>query len=1099
MPRVGTVEEILIDAQSLERKYEWLEAAGLYKQVEGMLGKKELMRMSEIQARIGFCLYKAAFQAENQEEFRQRLRHAIEAYEKANHLYAMLSGPKNKPETRCFEAMRAYLSYWLATETSERKRLIDECWKLTKEVLENTRKSENASDYGKTFNLVSSSAYHKFVLEWDFETGGKTIREAMEYGEHAITLLSSIGDPQELAMAYAKTAIYLGWFGWSFSPYLDQKERHYSKARDYWRKATELSEETALLALLSIFNEGEIWNINEMLVHYEKALKYAQKTRDKLLIGTALDWLAYATFLSVWTIEDPDQKKEVAERALNYAENAKRNFSSISFKSSRGGPLWTAAPHAWYRYRMALSETNFETRRGLLEKAIEDGTYAVTEAEDTGYPFAAVHAHSILSRAQLRLAQIESTPAQKKQLLQDALVHHKESIGIAEHLYRFHYANLASLWYTVADLKAELSNIEKSPQEREKVIQEAISDKQRGLQLTMKEAPLLEKMGESIAFRFLGQHQYSYGELLNRLYALTGNTEHLTNAIKAFEEAAESLQKLNMASRVAECYWKAARCWNTIDNHLKAAESFNLASDNYMSAAEKIPQLKDFYRDHGVYMQAWSEIERARHDHERQDYNSAKEHFVKAADLHRSLKQWSYLGPNYSAWSKVEYAEELSRREQSEEAIKAFEQASGLFSETEKSLQTQLTKIEEKDEKQMAANMIKASHLRRDYCIARIVLEEARILDKKGDHFFSSRKYGSAAEAFEKITAVLAGGQEQRELRLFVILSRAWERMTGAESEASPTLYAEASQLFEEAKDFGQGDRVKMLMLGHSRFCKALEAGTKFADTRDPEMYVEATKLLGSAANYYNKADFRNVSEYAKATKLLFDAYLYMDNAQKEVAPDKKAKLYVMAEKVLQTSAGSFMKAEHPEKREQVLRLLNKVVEERELALSLNEMLHVPSIVSATAAFATPTPTHENPVGLERFENADIQANVIARQTELNVGENLNLEIELVNAGKGPALLTKITEIIPEGFELIEKPSICRVEDSYLDMKGRRLDPLKTEEIRLLLKPKVQGKFTLNPKVLYLDENGRYKSHEPGAISIIIKELGIRGWLKGER
>jgi hypothetical protein len=206
-----------------------------------------------------------------------------------------------------------------------------------------------------------------------------------------------------------------------------------------------------------------------------------------------------------------------------------------------------------------------------------------------------------------------------------------------------------------------------------------------------------------------------------------------------------------------------------------------------------------------------------------------------------------------------------------------------------------------------------------------------------------------------------------------------------------------------------------------------------------------------------------------------------------------------MIERVLQTSAGSYTRAEHPEKREQVLKLLQKAKEEEELATSMTEALYAPSIVSVTTAFASPTPTQEEAVGSERFEHADIQANLILRQKELKIGESLDLEIELVNAGKGPALLIKVNELIPEGFELVEKPENYRVEDSYLNMKGKRLDPLKTEDVKLILKPNVQGVFPLKPKVLYLDENGNYKSHEPEPVTITVKELGIRGWLKGER
>jgi hypothetical protein len=138
-------------------------------------------------------------------------------------------------------------------------------------------------------------------------------------------------------------------------------------------------------------------------------------------------------------------------------------------------------------------------------------------------------------------------------------------------------------------------------------------------------------------------------------------------------------------------------------------------------------------------------------------------------------------------------------------------------------------------------------------------------------------------------------------------------------------------------------------------------------------------------------------------------------------------------------------------------------------------------------------------VGLEKFEMANVQANLVTRQKELKVGEALDLEIELVNAGKSSAQLIKITEVIPTGFDLAEKPEIYRVEDSYINMKGKRLDPLKTEEVRVSLKAKSQGVFELKPKVLYLDENGKYKVHEVEPANIVVKELGIKGWLKGER
>jgi len=1096
---VLSVEEILHQVEQSEKDYDWLGAAESYGKAINLLPEDDFSRKGDITERLGYAFYRAAFQAENNDEFRERMRQSVANYQKAKEFYGRLNEQVRTPRTFRCDAMIAYTGYWLAPQVSEKKRLLDECWKLTKEALKSLDKAGSALEYGETYNQLSSSAQERYCFESNFQLREELIREAMHFGELAIILLSRVSAPYELAKAYVKTAMYLSVFAMYFTSDMDDKEGYYRKGLGYWQKATELSEETAFLELLSLTSAESPaeWSVSELLVQYGKALEYARKTKDKYLVGTALEWLKYATGWTRAPLEDPDKIREVTEKVLQYSKDAKHQFSIISYAS----PYyvnWTGAAYAEYYQNLADLETDLRKKRDLLEKAMVEYAVAVKQAEGEGYPDVIGLMHGKLGVCLVSLAKMETNSEEKRKLLESADEHLKISMELRGQLERFNYWNLGALWMTLANLRAELSQIETDDEKKKNMLEEAVSYSERDLQLCIKSNAYLEKKGDLILCGYLGLRQYVYGERLGLLYGLTHNHEVQRKAIKAFKDSAESFQKLNLVSRVAESCWKVARSYDALGEHLKAAENFNFASDNYKRAAEKIPQLKDFYQEHACYMAAWSEIEKARHHHERQEYGLAKEHFEKAADLHRPLKKWGYLAPNYCAWANVEDAEDFSRKEQCEESIQAFEQAIKLFDETKRSLHNELSKIEDLTEKQMANSMATATNVRQEYCEARIALEEAKILDKKGDHYASSQKYGSAAETFEKLSQALESEQEQREFKFITSLSRAWQKMTRAEAEASPTLYFEASQLFEKAKEFGPTERIKMLTLGHSRFCRALEAGTRFVDTRDATLHDAVIQHLGSAADYYLKAGFQNASEYAKATKLFFDAYVHIGNAERETDPEKKTKLYTMAEKILQTSAGSFLKAEHPEKREQVLRLMEKVKEERELALSLSEVLHASAIVSTTV-FSAPTPTHESAVGLERFEQADIQANLIVRQKELKIGEPLNLEIELVNAGKGPALLIKVNKMIPEGFDLTEKPENCRVEDSYIDMKGKRLGPLKTEELRLVLKPRVQGAFVLKPTVLYLDENGRYKSHEPESVTIIVKELGIKGWLKGER
>jgi hypothetical protein len=107
-----------------------------------------------------------------------------------------------------------------------------------------------------------------------------------------------------------------------------------------------------------------------------------------------------------------------------------------------------------------------------------------------------------------------------------------------------------------------------------------------------------------------------------------------------------------------------------------------------------------------------------------------------------------------------------------------------------------------------------------------------------------------------------------------------------------------------------------------------------------------------------------------------------------------------------------------------------------------------------------------------------IEANLIARQREVNCGENVHLEIHVANLGGGAASLVKVEGIIPDGFDLVEKP--------------------EKSEIKLTLKTKKKGEFFLTPKLHYTDQMGNEKCYELEHFQIRVKELGIRGWLKGE-
>jgi len=1104
MSRVENVEEIFGKAGALEKKYEWLKAIDVYGQALRGVGKEDFLKKGEVQEKIGHCFYRGAFQAESQEEFKERMRQAIEAFEKAHGSYEKTADEKKDAWMFRCEALTKYLGYWLTPDPSEKRKFLDECLESEGKALAAFSESGDMMEYGKTFNKFPLVFWLRANLEWNRQTLKTILKKGLEWGEKAVAALSELGELHGIAQAHFTLATCLDnhyGYGRYFIDEPEEQENHRFRVVGLLHKAIDLSEKVGDAFFLGLSHHwlGINTGGEEPIRHFEKALECGKRTRDNFLIAWGLDYLAYETYWKAEAREDPEKARELAEKAMQFYQKAQHHYSIMSFISQRGGLIGPPAGHAEHHWLLAARETDPQKRLEFLEKSEKAGMEALKLAEASDVPNVIGTVLHVASKTLETRAHIEPDVTEKRSRLKKALEYREKAIEILDQLIPFDYWDRGVMQNYLAGIKVELASIEPDLGRKRRLLEEAVLSKDKCLKLCNKRMPYLERMGNIKVFVALKGYQNTYATLLTHLYGLTNKPEHLRKAIEISKKAIESASKLDMVSLIAESYWKIAKTQDTLGEHLQAAESFKRASESYMKAAEKIPQLKDFYQDHASYMQAWNEIQKAKNHHIEKQYGQAKRLYEKAADLHKSTERWKYLSPNYLALAQFEEAEDLSRREQTEEARDLFQQAAELFVQAKKSVQDKLEKLEGRDEKEMAAELVKASDTRREYCLGRIALEEAKILDRQGNHAASSRKYGLAAEKFQNAIDTMEHESDRQELRPIFDLCRAWHVMTKAEAEASPDLYLEASQLFDEAKEHSQDEKAKVLALGHSSFCKALEAGTRFEATRDTALHLATTQHLDSAASYYVKAGFKTASEYAKATQRLFDAYMYVHNAKTEADPTKKAQYYQVAEKLLQASAGSYMKAKHPEKSEEVQRLLESVREERQLATSLTEVLHAPTITSTTTSFSTPTPTYEKAVGLERFEHADIQANIILRTKEVKVGEDIDLAIELVNAGKAPALLVKVDQIIPENFEIRQVPESYRVEDSYLNMKGKRVDPLKTEDVKIVVKPLAKGVFIMKPRVLYLDETGKYKSHEPEPVTITVKELGISGWIKGER
>jgi len=994
--------------------------------------------------------------------------------------------------------MIRYLKFWIADDSTEKKRFINEAWAKARDSLTSFEAVGECIDFATTFNQLSYSAAFSYNYDDCAESREKILKEALSYAEKSIRYVSALDDRTNLAKAHAKATGLLVAIERDFASFAD-KDRVDLDAWDHWLKARAASDETALEEIpymIVLQSWPAACSTEERSVIYSKGKETLEKAGDHFVMGCVLDGLAQRKFNVAMSTEDNDDIQRLSKEGFELAKNAREELAKVRFVSPNVSFVWVPVPEAGYYFYFASEVDDLEAKRELLYKALEPCRAQLGLAKGSGYPDVECAAHFHLGSVLKEMGKFESGMDMKRSYLGNAIEHLKLAIEGDKRIHPTQYYPQGLDLLSLAEAHYELARITINVDSKKKILEEAILRKEEALDVCEKELTCTQAYNPDLSGE-IATGYHTTGDWAREFCVITGDMSCLPKVAKCFEKAVEWYTKASLHSQSAECNWEAAEAFDELGEYRKASERFELAAEDYGKAAESVPRLKEFFADHSIYMRAWSEIEQANYHHLRQEPGDAKEHYENASAMHKSSRRWSYLSTNYSAWAEIEHAEDLSRSEKLEEAMKAFESASRLFQESKNAIHDQVARIEDSDEKQLARNLERAANLRREYCRARIILEKARAYDREGDVSASSDKYGEASELFEKMLPELESEQDRKELQLMTNLSKAWQAMAKAESETSPDYYEAASELFEKARVLSTGEKAKLLVAGHSRFCKALAMGAKFVETGNVSLHAEATRHIESAADFYMKAGHQKESDFAKASKLLFDGYVHMGKASREDDQEKKAKLYMMAEKVLHSSAEAYGKAQQPSKKNQVLRLLEKVREEKDLALSLTNVIRAPDVFSSTTAFPTITPSHETTTGLEKFEHADIQLTLIVHPKHLHVGQELDVEVEMTNAGKGVAKLARIEGIVPKSFEVMEMPEGCRVEHDHLTLKNRNIDALRTEIVKLVLKPTSKGTYQLAPHLFYGDETGVHKDRTADRVDIVVSEMGLAGWLKG--
>ncbi|MGD0405585.1 MAG: ATPase domain-containing protein [Candidatus Bathyarchaeia archaeon] len=1073
-----------------ETESRWLEAAKSHEQeLNSQTSKASAAKSWE---KIGFCYNLASRQADSAEEFKKLRQLAVEAYETAARLFSKELTPETEGKSEMCLALSEYARSWLASNSSEKKEALDRCRALGQGASAVFKKSGDKLNCAKTCIILSQCLYDFVVITSEGEEKIRVVKEGLESASEAISVLSNLDEKDELVNAFSVASL-LSWHFANLSEKEEERKESAKRCLDYAENAVVLSKHTAntysssmsmWAKALSTFYFGE--KLEDSLEYTKEMYQKVSITGDNYFKGIACYLVAYINNWRVFNEEDTDKTRQICNEIIEYSEAAIRHFQSVCQISN--------IAEAYLFYVEAYSSLSKEPSVNQAEKlnfskqAVRNGEKGLEYAVRSGSVDAIFDALHALSKAYHYNAKLETEKNEKIQLLRKALTNRKECDKIAEQSFANNFWLIGNGLVYAAQIEADLAGLEENENTKTALLKDALHDIESGVSYSNK---WLTTCFVPSLVAVAANYENTLGGMLTERYLQTHEKESLTKANKAYTDAAGKYKEVGLPSRVAESYWKIASNFDVSSDYQEAAENFENAFAGYKAAATKIHEFNDFFLDYASYMKAWSEIEMAKRAHNDEKYETAMNHYEKSSQLLRQSKSWMYLSQNFYAWSLLEQAEDLSRKENSKESIEAFQEAIKFLQESKRILSLKLEGIEKKDEKDLVERLIEVTDTRNEYSCGRIAIEEAKDLDKQGDHIASSEKYNKAATIFQKIS-IVETGEAAKEAKPLVYLCQAWQKMTMAEATSNPTMYKEAAELFSQANQHSSKESASLMALGHSSFCKALEAGTEFETTQTMETYEKATRHMDAAANYYLKAGFETTSDYAKATQRLFDAYVFMESAKRDRDPAKQARFYSMAEKVLEVAAEYFIKAGYHDKTDQVQRFLRKVKEKRELTLSLGEIFQAPAITTSTATFSTIS-SSEKAVGLERFESADIQAKLVQHETDIKVGDTVTIEIQIVNVGKEPASLTKIENVIPAGFQLVDKPDYCKLENAHININGKRLNPLKTEEIKIALRPFKQGSIEVKPRIVCIDWAGQQIICSPEPLAYNISGAALPG------
>ncbi|MFX1502713.1 MAG: carbon-nitrogen hydrolase family protein, partial [Promethearchaeota archaeon] len=448
--------------------------------------------------------------------------------------------------------------------------------------------------------------------------------------------------------------------------------------------------------------------------------------------------------------------------------------------------------------------------------------------------------------------------------------------------------------------------------------------------------------------------------LYEEINIITGEIDMLLQAEEVLNEVIKDSINGRYYSYAAVAYEYLARMEDRLGNYMISAEKYGQVQECYSKSVEAIQYklLKERIKEKISYANAWNLIELAKLHNKQENHLLAKENYAKACEILKQLPSNNYEASYYSAWTFLEEAEQFSKQERHDDAIEQFKSSSEHFDMALNVLEEVLKQSKDKLEIERIKKLKNVARVRINYCSARMNVEKARILGKKGEHLLSAENFSLAATQFKSVCTKFKIERERRELEAIYHLCKAWESMEYAESNEDSNKFAEAAHLFEKASNFFSNSKLKILSSSNSAFCQALELGCIFDESTKTsiksELYPKIKVMLRKAASSYKKGGFINEADWALATSTYFDAAWHLIQADEEMDLEKKKGLLKIGSGILKSAADLFGKSGYINKEKAILEQLELVLKEEKIIISALNTISEPSITKSAVGIIAP-------------------------------------------------------------------------------------------------------------------------------------------------